>query len=147
MSVSPFDMSDLPVTPSPDTEEQVRRSIFAAHVAYGSSLPDALTKAGYSSPSLHLGWTLLGYDDIRATIDKHRAYISGKVARNVSDLVEQLDRDREFAIETNNASVAMAATMAQAKLLGHIDPSVSIKGSQKRLVVSWGGDEADEGHI
>jgi len=135
-------MSDT--TPSPDTEERVRRSIFAAHVAYGSTLVDALTKAGYSSPSLHLGWTLLAYGDVRETIEKHRENISGKVARNVSDLVEQLDRDREFAIETHNASVALAATMAQAKLLGHIDPSVSIKGTQKRLVVSWGGEEADE---
>jgi len=125
-----------------DLEEGVRRNIFATHIAYGSAIPDALHAAGYSHNALHLGWTLLTYPDVRDIVDRHRQYIREKQSRGVAELVEQLDRDREFAIETRNASVAVAATLAQAKLLGALDPSTgALKQGQRRLVLVWGGDE------
>ena|SRR6185436_18058358 len=124
-----------------DAEELARRSIFASHIAYGSAIPDALHAAGYSSNSLHLGWTLLSDPDVRDEVDGHRRYIRDKQSRSVAELVEQLDRDREFAIETRNAAVAVAATLAQAKLLGALDPNGALKAGQKRMVIVWGGEE------
>jgi hypothetical protein len=141
------DMADSPQAQEPipptreELEEQARRSIFATHIAYGSAIPDALRGAGYSSQSLNLGWTLLSYREVRDQIDQHRTYIRDKQARSINELIEQLDRDREFAIETRQAAVAVAATMAQAKLLGHLDPTATLKLNQKRLVITWGGDE------
>ena len=129
-------MSDTP------PEELARRSIFATHIAYGSAIPDALHSAGYSDNALHLGWTLLTYPDVRDQVDRHRKYIRDKQSRTVAELVEQLDRDREFAIETRNAATAVAATLAQAKLLGALDPATAaLKAGQKRLVLIWGGEE------
>ena len=132
-------------TPAPPTqeelEEEVRRSIFATHIAYGAAIPDALSAAGYTSLALHLGWQLLSYPDVRDQVDRHRRYIRDKQARGVNELVEQLERDREFAIETRNAGVAVAATLAQAKLLGALDPNGQLKAGQKRMVITWGGDD------
>jgi hypothetical protein len=134
--------SQTPNKSEEELQEEVRRSIFATHIAYGSAIPDALAAAGYSSTSLHLGWTLLTYPDVRDMVDRHRQHIAGKASRTVKELIEQLDRDREFAIDTRNAAVATACTMAQAKLLGHLDPSAQVKGQGKRLVITWGGDDA-----
>lgn len=131
---------DHPLTPSP--EELARRSIFASHIAYGSAIPDALHSAGYTSDALHLGWTLLSYPDVREQVDRHRKYIRDKQSRSVAELVEQLDRDREFAIETRNAATAVAATLAQARILGALDPATAqLKAGQKRLVLTWGGED------
>lgn len=124
-----------------DHAESTRRSIFASHIAFGSIIPDALHAAGYSDNSLHLGWTLLSYPDVRDQVDRHRLYIREKAGRSVAELVEQLDRDREFAYETRNAGVAVAASLAQAKLLGALDPNGQLKSGQKRLVITWGGDD------
>jgi hypothetical protein len=123
-------------------EEQARRSIFAHHIAYGSVIPDALHAAGYTSDALHLGWTLLSCPDVRELVDRHRKYIRDKQSRSVAELVEQLDRDREFAIETRNAATAVAATLAQARILGALDPATAqLKAGQKRLVLTWGGED------
>jgi hypothetical protein len=128
--------------PSPPPEEMARRSIFAHHIAYGSAIPDALHGAGYTSDALHLGWTLLSYPDVREQVDRHRKYIRDKQSRSVAELVEQLDRDREFAIETRNAATAVAATLAQARILGALDPATAqLKAGQKRLVLTWGGED------
>jgi len=139
-------VADPPSPPPPpptqeELEEEVRRSIFATHIAYGAVIPDALSAAGYSSIALHLGWQLLSYPDVRDQVDRHRQYIRDKQARGVNELVEQLERDREFAIETRNAGVAVAATLAQAKLLGALDPNGQLKAGQKRMVITWGGDD------
>lgn len=143
-------MAEAPQPPTPpapapltqeELEEGVRRSIFATHVAYGSAIPDALHAAGYASNSLHLGWTLLTYPDVRDEVDRHRAYIREKAGKSINELVEQLDRDREFAYDTRNAGVAVAATLAQAKLLGAMDTNAQLKQGQKRLVITWGGDD------
>jgi hypothetical protein len=126
-------------------EELARRSIFASHVARGSAIPDALHAAGYSSNALHLGWTLLSYPDVRVEVDRHRQYIRDKQARSVGELIEQLDRDREFAIETRNAATAVAATLAQARILGALDPATAaLKAGQKRLVLTWGGEDLSD---
>jgi len=123
-------------------EELARRSIFATHIAYGSAIPDALHAAGYTSQALHLGWTLMSKSDVREQIDRHRQYIRDKQSRTVAELVEQLDRDREFAIETRNAATAVAATLAQARILGALDPATTqLKNGQRRLVLTWGGED------
>ena len=136
MSTDPESTGGLP------PEEGARRSIFAMHIAYGSAIPDALHAAGYTDNALHLGWTLLSYPDVREQVDRHRAYIRDKQARSVAELVEQLDRDREFAIETRNAATAVAATLAQARILGALDPATTqLKNGSRRLVLIWGGEE------
>jgi hypothetical protein len=135
-------MSDQPDLERVPPEELARRSIFATHIAYGSAIPDALHSAGYSSNTLHLGWTLMSYPDVREQIDRHRQYIRDKQSRTVAELVEQLDRDREFAIETRNAATAVAATLAQARILGALDPATAqLKAGQRRLVLTWGGED------
>lgn len=136
--------ADMAIPPELPPEELARRSIFASHIAYGSAIPDALHAAGYSDNALHLGWTLLSDPDVRREVDGHRQYIREKQSRSVAELVEQLDRDREFAIETRNASVAVAATLAQAKLLGALDPAGNLKQGQRRLVLTWGGEDASD---
>lgn len=119
-----------------------RKETFAHAVAFGVPIPQAVASAGYDSPSLALGVSLLKDAEVQRIIDADREWMREKMKVSQEQIISQLDRDREFAYLCENPTAAVAATMNKAKVYGIADPHGG-KGAPKRVIIEW-GDTDDE---
>lgn len=128
----------------PDTDlnefESTRKIAFAEAFSFGEPIGRALMAAGYSTRSINLGYSLLRDEEVQATILKSREWIKSKLVENTDTVLQQLQRDREFAYEQDNPSAAISATNSIAKILGLLDPDKVGKVPAK-ITIEWGGGE------
>jgi hypothetical protein len=120
-------------------EEHTRLTAFANAYACGQPIPEALVAAGYSTRSLTLGLSLLRNPVVEDIINTHREWVLSRQTETVKDILQQLDRDRDFAYMGNSPSTALAATMAKAKVLGMLDPTAMDKVPRK-ITIEWMGE-------
>jgi len=120
-------------------QEKLQAEQFAAQFAFGVGIPEALKSAGYEVHTISFGMSLLRQPEIMALVDGHRDWIKTKLAHSLETVIQQLDRDREFAYQTEQAGAAVSATMNKAKLLGYLESDQ--KGMPKKIVITWGEDE------
>ena len=77
-----------------------------------------------------------------ALVDAHREWIKSKLSSSLETVLQQLDRDREFAYELENPAAAVSATMHKAKLLGYVD-TVN-KGVPAKITIEWASGDVLE---
>ena len=134
-------MPDQTEDPSDDTLNQfesARKQIFADAFSFGEPLGRALMTAGYSTRSITLGYQLLRDKEVQEIINRNREWIKLKLVENTDTVLQQLQRDRDFAYEQDNPSAAINATNSIAKILGLLDPDKSGKIPAK-ITIEWGG--------
>lgn len=133
------DMDPTPDTPDPQPEttpEDLMLREFCAEFAFGTPINEALRLAGYANTRISYGYTLLRRADAQAQITEHRRFIAEKLACDLNHVLQQLDRDREFAYQTDNPAAAVTATMNKARILGFMDPKQTEGG---KFMLMWGG--------
>ena len=87
--------------------------------------------AGYSEKTAESqGSRLLRNVKVKAYVDLLLAEASKRRAETLDDILDELDENRKIALsaETPQASAANQATMAKAKLLGHVVDKTEITG-------------------
>ncbi len=86
----------------------------------GNSATEAARQAGYSESSARQwGCRLLTTDErVKEEVEKRQAELRERNAITCDSMVQQLDDDRQFAIETGNATAAVRASEIKAKLAG-----------------------------
>jgi hypothetical protein len=117
-----------------DTFEQQRLDQFVAQFAYGVPVPQALISAGYDIHTVSFGYSLLKSPEAQLILDTTREWIKTKLTASLESVVQQLDRDREFAYECEQPGAAVTATMNKAKLLGFMDE----KKVPAKITIEWG---------
>jgi len=80
----------------------------------------AARMAGYSQKAAkEQAWRLLNVDaKVMAAIEQGRQALRERNEITVDAMVQQFDQDREFAVETKNATAAVRASELKAKLAG-----------------------------
>jgi len=125
-----------------DIFEQTRLEQFCAQFAFGVPVPVALKAAGYDVTSVSFGYSLLKDPKAMGLVDSHREWIKSKLSSSLETVLQQLDRDREFAYELENPAAAVSATMHKAKLLGYVD-TVN-KGVPAKITIEWASGDVLE---
>jgi phage terminase small subunit len=90
---------------------------FAQELAKGGSQVDAYARAGYS-PHDSAAARLFGNVRIQARLAELQERAAIRTEITAADIAEQLEEDRQFARSLNQASAAVSATVAKAKVLG-----------------------------
>jgi len=132
-------MCDIMTSQNIDLGTEEMRQNFASCYAYGVPLPECLLNAGYATKSLKHGLALLQEADVRLWIDEVREHITSQLAESKNAILNQLDRDRDFAYAKGNAAAAVSATMSKAKVMGLLDPDSTAK-QPKRIIIDWEDD-------
>lgn len=111
---------------------------FCAQFAFGVPIPQALKVAGYEVHTVGYGYSLLRSEEALAMVEEHRTWIREKLSFTLEQVVQQLDRDREFAYMQENPSAAVIATMNKARLLGYMEKK---SAQPKRIIIEWENEE------
>lgn len=122
--------------------ETARKVMFAEAFSFGEPLGRSLMTAGYSSKSINLAYSLLRDPEVQEIIVKNREWIKAKLVENTDTVLQQLQRDREFAYEQDNPSAAITATNSIAKILGLLDADKTGKVPAK-ITIEWSDDATD----
>ena len=117
--------------------ESTRLKQFCASFAFGLPIPGALKAAGYEVHSVAFGYNLLRSSEAQAYVEEHRDWIRSKLTCTLESVVQQLDRDREYAYECENPAAAVSATMHKAKLLGFMAEDKKVP---RKITIEWGDD-------
>lgn len=120
-----------------DNFDHTRKTIFAETFAFGETLSRSLIAAGYSTKSLNLAYQLLRDPEVQTIIATSREWIKVKLVENTDTVLQQLQRDRDFAYDQDNPSAAISATNSIAKILGLLDPDRAGKVPAK-ITIEWG---------
>ncbi len=105
-----------------------RHEIFAHELAKGASQMAAFRTAGYK-PIEANACRLANNDKVVIRVHELKAAAAERTICTIHDIADQLDEDRRFARELENASAAISATMGKAKVLGHLSEKVDLTGS------------------
>jgi len=99
-----------------------KKSLFAQGILKGLNLGEAARRAGYAPASAkQTGWKLTHRDEaVMAHIEAGREKLIEKHQFEIDDMIAQLQRDRDFAIETKNATAAVRASEILAKVHGYL---------------------------
>jgi hypothetical protein len=120
--------------------KNIRLEAFCANYVFGMPIPQALRQSGYELHTVSFGYSLLRSDHAQQLVEGHREFIKSRLSSSLETVIQQLDRDREFAYECENPGAAVSATMNKAKLLGFMDVAA---GVPKKITIEWSsGDEA-----
>ncbi len=103
-----------------------KEALFVAHHLGGMSALDAVRAAGYvartDGAAKAKGWKLLHANPrVKAAIDEAKAELARRNDFSMDRAMQQLRQDRQFAIETRNATAAVRATELMSKMSGHLD--------------------------
>jgi hypothetical protein len=118
-------------------EEKYRREAFASFIASGMPSVKAMRNAGYINANRDLALSLLLEEDVKAMIRAQLDKIAETCLASKEMLVQELDFNREFAIEMENPAAAVAATVAKAKLMGYFENDKLNKVPNK-IEITWG---------
>lgn len=103
--------------------KNARHERFAQEVAIGKTAGPAYEAAGYNAKghaAEAAGSRLLKNVEVKARVAEVQGKGAERASKTVADIVRQLETDRALAYKRGNASAAVSATMAQAKVLGLI---------------------------
>lgn len=123
-------------TPQTKAYNKLREEAFVANIVFGMPVYKAMRSAGYEISSASLAAELLLRPSVIAGIVALRTYVNGKLVESVQSIAMQLDFDREFAYDTDNAGAAISASMGKAKLLGMLESSSSGRIPAK-ITIEW----------
>jgi hypothetical protein len=108
----------MPILPNPKHEA------FCQHRAAGKTCDESYKLAGYK-PDRHHAARLATNGHFVARIAELQAKAAIRAAVTIYTIADQLDEDRALAFKLGQASAAVAASVAKAKLLGlNVDRSV-----------------------
>lgn len=125
-----------------EAEDAARMRLFAAAFCMGVPITRALRQAGYDRPTKAIGLKLLNDPFVQAEMERNLETLRSQLFASKEIIIAQLDEDRAYAYDTENAGAAVAATVAKAKILGLMDrPGES--NMPKKITVEW-GEESKE---
>ncbi len=110
-----------------------RHEIFAQELAKGKTQVDAYTIAGFKPNDGHAA-RLAGDGRIIARVGELLERAAERTVCTIYDIAEQLDEDRLFARELENAGAAISATMGKAKVLGLLTEKVEHTGANGEAI-------------
>lgn len=125
-----------------EAEDAARMRIFAATYSMGVPIVRALRQAGYDKPNKALGLKLLADPYVQAELERNLETLRNSLFQQREVVIAQLDEDRAYAYDTENASAAVAATVAKAKILGLMDRP-SEKNMPSKITVEWGTESQE----
>lgn len=125
-----------------EAEDTARMRIFAATFSMGVPIVRALRQAGYDKPNKALGLKLLQDPYVQAELERNLETLRNSLFQQREVVIAQLDEDRAYAYDTENAGAAVAATVAKAKILGLMDRPGE-KNMPAKIEIQW-GDESHE---
>lgn len=100
--------------------KNARQERFAQELAKGSTADAAYIAAGFKA-NRHNASRLNTNETVRARLDELKARAAEKAVVTAADIASQLDEDRAFARELNQAAAAVSASMGKAKVLGLLE--------------------------
>lgn len=116
--------------------------IFAASFSMGVPIVRALRQAGYDKPNKALGLKLLQDPYVQAELERNLETLRNSLFQQKEIIISQLDEDRAYAYDTENAAAAVAATVAKAKILGLMDKPGD-NNMPKKITVEWGNESQE----
>ena len=123
-------------------EDTARMRIFAATFSMGVPIVRALRQAGYDRPNKALGLKLLQDPFVQAELERNLDTLRNQLFHQREMVISQLDEDRAYAYDTENAGAAVAATVAKAKILGLMDKPGD-KNMPSKITVEWGNESQE----
>lgn len=125
-----------------EAEDTARMRIFAASYVMGVPITRALRQAGFDRPNKALGLKLLQDPFVQAEFERNLETLRNSLFQQKEIIIAQLDEDRAYAYDTENAGAAVAATVAKAKILGLLEkPNES--NMPKKITVEWGNESSE----
>lgn len=103
--------------------DNARHERFAQYLLKGKSATEAYAMAGYSGDRKNAA-RLATNDDIQARVTELQANAAGRAEKTVADIALQLDEDRKLAHDVKQPGAAVSASVAHAKLFGHLREKV-----------------------
>ncbi len=125
-----------------EAEEVARMRIFAATFSMGVPIVRALRQAGFERPNKALGLKLLQDPFVQAELERNLETLRNSLFQQREVVIAQLDEDRAYAYDTENAGAAVAATVAKAKILGLMDRPGE-KNMPSKITVEWGNESQE----
>jgi phage terminase small subunit len=109
----------------PGPLKNARHERFAQELAKGCTHGEAYAAAGYKRDDKNAA-RLTKNDGVAARVAQLKSKAAEKVVVTVADIAQQLDEDREFARQLNQASAAVSASMGKAKVLGLLEDRAKV---------------------
>jgi hypothetical protein len=125
-----------------EAEDAARMRIFAATFSMGVPIVRALRQAGFDRPTKALGLKLLANPLVQAELERNLETLRNALFQQKETILAQLDEDRSYAYDTENAAAAVAATVAKAKILGLMDKPGD-NNMPKKITVEWGSESQE----
>ena len=125
-----------------EQEDMARARIFAATFSMGVPLLRALRQAGFDRANKALGMKLLADPFVQAELERNLETLRNTLFQQKELILAQLDEDRSYAFDTENAGAAVAATVAKAKILGLMDKPGE-NNMPKKITVEWGTESQE----
>jgi phage terminase small subunit len=100
--------------------KNARHEKFAQELAKGKSQVGAYAAAGYTEDRTAAS-RLSTNANVVARVAELKKRAAERIIVTVADIAQQLDEDREFARELDNASAAITATIGKARVLGLLE--------------------------
>lgn len=125
-----------------EAEDTARMRIFAATFSMGVPIVRALRQAGFERPNKALGLKLLQDPFVQAELERNLETLRNSLFQQREIVIAQLDEDRAYAYDTENAGAAVAATVAKAKILGLMDKPGE-KNMPSKITVEWGNESSE----
>ena len=125
-----------------EAEDMARMRLFAASFCMGVPITRALRQAGYDRPTKAQGLKLLNDPFVQAELERNLETLRNQLFSQKEIILAQLDEDRAYAYDTENAGAAVAATVAKARILGLLErPGES--NMPKKITVEWGTESTE----
>lgn len=105
-----------------------RHERFAQYLLKGKSATEAYVMAGYKGDRTAAS-RLSTNANIKARVAELQASAASRAEKSVADISLQLDEDRALAHKVQQAGAAVSASVAHAKLFGHMKDKVDHSGS------------------
>lgn len=125
-----------------EAEDVARMRIFAASFSMGVPILRALRQAGFEKANKALGLKLLQDPFVQAELERNLETLRNSLFQQREVVIAQLDEDRAYAYDTENAGAAVAATVAKAKILGLMDKPGE-KNMPAKITVEWGNESQE----
>lgn len=125
-----------------EAEDLARMRTFAALFCMGIPIVRALRQAGYDRPNKAIGLKLLNDPFVQAEMERNLETLRNQLFQQKEIILAQLDEDRAYAYDTENAGAAVAATVAKARILGLLERPGEAN-MPKKITVEW-GEESKE---
>ena len=125
-----------------EAEDAARMRIFAATFSMGVPIVRALRQAGFDKPNKALGLKMLQDPFVQAELERNLETLRNSLFQQKEVIIAQLDEDRAYAYDTENAGAAVAATVAKAKILGLLEKP-NEQNMPKKITVEWGNESSE----